>query len=391
QLIIVMVMVITLFALPGTALAQTGNPPPPTPAPQDYKITSGDKVITGGDFRLKTGEAIDGNLLVFGGNASLEEGSAVFGTVTIFGGNVNIGGYVDEDVILFGGTMNVTGEIKNDINAMGGAVNLQKDSKVGGDVNGLGVSINQDESAQIGGVVNTEDASNMHLNIPQIGSNVSWQNNNNNPASSVLSALVQALLMGALAAIALLALPKPMNRLSGTLRTQPGMSALVGGLSVVAIPLLIGVLVFAMITIILIPVSIMALILLGLAMAVGLLAGWITLGYELGNLFVKATNLTWAAPITAGVGTFAITLFSRMLDLVPCVGPAVSALAYLFGFGIVLVTLFTSKTPTSRKIVPVGTIPPAFPTAPAAAPEPVAPATSAPESPIDTPPAPPVQ
>jgi protein ImuA len=66
----------------------------------------------------------------------------------------------------------------------------------------------------------------------------------------------------------------------------------------------------------------MALILLGLAMAVGLLAGWITLGYELGNLFVKATNLTWAAPITAGVGTFAITLFSRMLDLVPsCVSP----------------------------------------------------------------------
>ncbi len=374
-------LALSLFALPASVFAQTGTPQAPSGNPNDYQIVSGDKVVTGGDYRLVTGQAIDGDLVIFGGNVTLDEGSAVFGTVTVMGGNANLAGLVESDVTLFGGTLNISGKVEGDVNALGGSINLLDGTVIAGDVNGLGVVINQNDNAKILGKVNTEDPGQVRLDLPSF-KNFKWATNiqrEDRPASIILNALLSAVLLGGLASIVMLIAPKQITRTAGTIETQPGMTALVGVLSSLAFPLAIVILVLVMITIILIPVSVLAIILLSLAFAVAAIGGWIAIGYYLGNAFTKASSLTWSPAVIAGVGTLTLTLFTRILDLVPCFGPLVSGLAWLFGIGAVLLTLFSPRTTPPQPAPVGGPLPPAF-NPPAA-----------PQAPRQEPPVPPAQ
>ena len=57
QLLVVVMMVGIAFLLPGSAVAQG---------------STGDEVVVGGTYTLKSGETLDGNLFVIGGNALLK-------------------------------------------------------------------------------------------------------------------------------------------------------------------------------------------------------------------------------------------------------------------------------------------------------------------------------
>jgi len=76
------------------------------------------------------------------------------------------------------------------------------------------------------------------------------------------------------------------------------------------------VLLIMIVTILLIPVAILAV----LGLAVTLLYGWIAIGFELGKQISSLFHSTWAAAVEAGIGTFVLSLLGFAASLIPCVG-----------------------------------------------------------------------
>lgn len=88
QLLVVILVVGMAFLLPGSALAQG---------------STGDEVVVGGSYTLKSGETLDGNLFVIGGNATIEEGATLNGDIVVAGGYLTISGLVNGDIYATGG------------------------------------------------------------------------------------------------------------------------------------------------------------------------------------------------------------------------------------------------------------------------------------------------
>jgi hypothetical protein len=353
-----------LLAMPVSVFADASTPTPtPTesaPAPAtSIQVISGDKTVVGDNFVLTKGQELQGDMVVFGGMATIEDGAVVNGSLTIFGGEVNLDGTVKGDIAIFGGRLDMTGTAGKDVSAFGGDINLHGNALVHGDVNAVGVKFNRSENAKVEGKVNTENPSN--FTIPQVASP-------NTPAipaapamplntaTRVLVISLQAVVLAALAAVLILALPKQTLQASDTLTHQTWMSALVGLISVIAYPFAIVVLALLCATIILIPVSILGIVALSLGLGLFAFLGWITAGYTLGRVFAKAINQVWPAPVIAGVGTLAMTFVVRLLELIPCVGWVAECLVVIFGLGAILMMLFAP-----RKVQPL----PIFPAAPA--------------------------
>jgi len=295
--------------------------------------SAGDEVVFGGSYTLASGQTLQGNLLIFGGTATIEAGAHVTG-----------------DVILFGGSAVIEGEVDGNVSATGGNLSLGSLAIVRGDVNLLGVSIQQEEGAQILGEISVEEKAtqNRHLQDSFASRMI----------ARILDMLWSVFLWFAFSALAVLVVifaPSPTSRVAQTIVIQPGMSALVGLLTlIVAVPVLL----ILAVTLILSPVSFFGLLVLG----VGAIFGWISLGLETGNRLVRAFHKEWAPPVTAGVGTFLLTFVVFSLEYVLswlCIGWIFPTAVGLVGLGAVVLSQFgkrvypitpqTNATPASPK------------------------------------------
>jgi hypothetical protein len=140
---------------------------------------------------------------------------------------------------------------------------------------------------------------------------------------------------------------------SHTIVSQPLVAGSFGLLTVFIAPLALVILI---VTILLIPVALMAALLLVLAWLFGLIA----IGQEVGERFTKAINQTWAPVLTTGFGTFLLMLVGGSVALVPCVGWLAPFVIGLVGIGGVMMSWFASRQAKGpAMIVPVEPIPPA--------------------------------
>lgn len=303
--LIFLVLLITLFAFPGAVLAQAPN-------------NGNDQVVFGGTFTLNSGQTLTGNLVVFGGLATLEKGSVVNG-----------------DVALTGGSLNINGEINGSITSVGGSINLSDTAVVDGDINTIGAALNRSDKAVIKGRVSSSGPGNFR--IPLNWSANSLKNldlmNLFKPVGTVLWGIFQALAMAALALLVTLFLPYPTGRVAHTISSQPVIAGALGLLTIVVTPALFIVL---LVTIILIPLSLIGLLVLAIAFAFG----WIAVGYETGRRLAAMFKVQWAAPVNAGVGTLVISLLSSVFMIIPCVGWVLPAILAIVGLGGVLITRF---------------------------------------------------
>lgn len=337
--IALMVLIVALLAFPGTALAQSpggGN----------------DQVVFGGTYTLEKGQDLNGNLVILGGIAILEESSTVNG-----------------DITLTGGSLFIQGEVKGNITGVGGSITLGDTAVVNGDVNTIGAALNRSNQAVIKGSVSSSGPGNFR--IPLKWSADSLKNLNLNlfqPVGNVLWGIFQALAMAALALLVTLFLPHPTGRVAHTISSQPVIAGALGLLTIVVAPALFIVL---LVTIILIPLSLIGLLVLAIAFAFG----WIAVGYETGRRLAAMFKVQWAAPVNAGVGTLVISLLSSGFSIIPCVGWVLPAVLAIVGLGGVLITRFgmqgslppelalgvTPSQPGSTPMVPgdSGEVPPA--------------------------------
>jgi hypothetical protein len=238
---------------------------------------------------------------------------------------------------------------------VGGSTGMGETSLVKGDLVSIGGSLARDPGSEVeGNIVSNIPAPNIQIpdipNLPSVPNPPSPPspprfNFNFDPIGNFLGMVFTAVAVSLLAMLASLFLQPQIERVSQAIVGQPVITGSIGLLTGVMAPF---VLVILAVTIILIPVVILAAVALALAWLFGLIA----IGTEVGERFTRAINQTWAPPLTAGLGTFLMMIVVGGIGLIPCVGWLITSLVALLGIGGVVLTLFGSQ-PYPRLAAPV--------------------------------------
>lgn len=364
KLLLALLTLLVVVAVPSTALA-AGH--------EDGGIVVGGahllhspfdgRVVWGGTFTLDEDETLDGDLLIAGGVVTLSQGSHVTGSV-----------------VLFGGTLAADGEIDGDLVAFGGTISLGSTSVLHGDLSRLGAVISRAPGARVEGQEFSGDSIQIpSIQLPYVGPTylpfrTSWDWSVS-PFNRILSYLVGAFLMAALAVLVVMFWPVAASRTGRTMIEQPVITGAVGLLSLIVIPVILLILA---ITICLIPFSAIGFF----ALVVMVAYGEIGLGLEIGQRLGQMTKSGFHPAAAAGLGTLLLALVVGGIGMIPCVGWVAPFLVYSLALGGVILTRFGSRPyapapiqplPPVTPPAPIEPLPPEAPEAPAAPAAPRAP------------------
>jgi hypothetical protein len=249
--------------------------------------------------------------------------------------------------------------------AIGGLVSLGETAHVRGNIGRIGASIQQNPKARVDGEVIESVTGPYQFNIP-------WRPLEpitflSNIVSGSAWFLFRTLSLAALAMILILFILKPTERVADSIVAQPWTALGVGLLTILVAPIVIVILA---ITIIMIPVALIGL----LAFALATLFGWVAFGLEIGKRVAQLFKVDWAPAVSAGVGTFLLTLVAATISYIPCIGWLAPTFVGIAGLGGVIITRFGTRDYPIDSIAsaPVAPVPvvvhPAPPAAPAITP-----------------------
>ena len=324
-----------MFTLSGfSRVALTGlNAQNPTDRNLPQQQPEGDKLVLGGTYTLESGDTLSGSLFILGGTATLENDSIV-----------------QDDVLVLGGSLTANGLIKGDVHTVGGLVTLGASAVVEGDVVTLSGHMNKEEGARVEGEVKTDIAGPFALVLPGNFRLPSWEgvptltlpkdfqaptlNMRFNPIWDGFWWLIRSFIWAGLAVLVALFTPQRTERAGRTAVDNVIVSGGLGCLTILVMPLI---LVLLALTIFGIPISLIGTFLLWIAWCFGL----IVLGAETGKRLMGLFKADWAVPVSAGIGTFALTLVVNGIEtVVPCIGWMVPAVVGLIGLGAVILSRF---------------------------------------------------
>ncbi len=280
------------------------------------------KTVFGESYTLESGKILEGDLNVIGGVVDIEANAVVNGDMFVLGGVVDIDGTIEGSLIVIGGTVNLTesARIEGDLVAPAGFVDSEEGATIVG---------SQEEGWHVPW---------FDINMPRIYGPrmISLPGVHYLPVFNMAQTFAKTLVFVALGALMLLIMPKSAQVMSDSLISKPWHILGYGALT--ALTMLVGGILLA-ITICLIPVV----IIVGLAFALALLAGWLTLGYELGKRLEKVFKTTWHPVLSAVLGNLALYLTAQGLRMIDCIGSFLIFIAMLFGLGMAVVTLFGTR------------------------------------------------
>ncbi len=327
----------------------------------------------GRDVTVAAGQTIDcRSLRVIGGNVVMETGATLLGNLEVGGGNAAVAGRVAQDVFVFGDLdLGTGGAIDGDVFVAGDLV-LPAGAKIGGDVTVLG-------SAEVGGAVlgdltaagQVELRSTAAVNRVSAGGAVQRApgaevrdadrsgQGGGGPVTVgllVLFTLLSALFAALLAALAATAV----DRVQGAAAHSPLLSLVVGLvawggallLALVLVPTLVGPL------------------LVFLAVAGGILLGWVAFGQWLGQRLWRGGGRAGVAALGGALLALVVMLLigggslvsglSGASGVVVCLGLVLLLVLWTWGLGASLLTLFGLRWWPAR-LAPAGTMPPPVP------------------------------
>ena len=232
-------------------------------------------------------------------------------------------------------------------------VSLGKTAVIEGDVNTLAGQLNREDGAKIEGQVNTGPAGPFSLVVPgtiQIPGlenlpPITLPRETNAPVVDVhfsplwdgLWWLIRSFLWAGLAVLFALFLAERTETVADSVMKTPLVSGGMGCLTMLIVPLILLVLV---ITICGIPFALLGTFGLWLAWVFGI----VVIGFEVGKRLAVLMKADWALPVSAGIGTFVLTLvINGVGGFVPCVGWMAPTVVGLVGLGSVLLTRFGSR------------------------------------------------
>ena len=149
--------------------------------------------------------------------------------------------------------------------------------------------------------------------------------------------LFQSFILAALAVLVVIFWPKTTSRVASTVIGQPLATGGIGLLTLVVGPIL---LLLLMITVCLIPVSIIGILIL----VVSVVFGWIALGLEVGKRLAIALNQEYQPVVMAGLGTLVLSLVVNGINFIPCVGWLAPFVVSAVGLGGVILSRFGTQT-----------------------------------------------
>ncbi len=290
-----------------------------------------DQIVFGESYTLESNETLDGNLVVMGGVATLEESSVVTG-----------------DVAVLGGVLDANGTILGNLAVISGTATLGDNALVEGNIFAPSGFVNISEQTEIYGTITEDFLDHFNFNNLNIGSPPVkvLQNNSRsfgvNLLVNLLRFLAQTLVLATLSMLMILIMPKPAETIAKAIINQPWPVIGFGLLTILALP--IAALILA-ITLILAPVSLLALV----AFAISILLGWLVAGYEIGNRMQVMFKAKWHPAISAGLGTLVLSLLARGANLIPCIGWILPFFVAVVGLGAVIITIWGTK-PYPRQI-----------------------------------------
>ena len=280
----------------------------------------GGRIIFGGSFTLGSGEELDGDLVIFFGDAILEEDSRVDGNVVVMGGSARVAGEVNGDVVTFGGNLV-----------------LRATAVVDGDLVNIGANIVRDDRAVVGG---SQVEGLEFEGFPRFWTfptRLSFNRGTDLWSRSIFNifkAIFVALALAALGLLVVLFWPKQTGVVGQATLAAPLPSGGVGLLTgVVAVVLMV----LLAITICLSPVA----FLLGVALLVAGIFGWIAIGLLVGQRLLEAFKVKG---ITSLMAVAAGTLLISLLSAIPCLGALIAFVVGCLGLGAVVLTRFGTQT-----------------------------------------------
>jgi len=332
KLIPFFIVLVLLFSLPVVVLAQ--EPPP-------GQTFSGDKLIFGDDYFLREGQVLNGNLVVLGGNVVIETNATVNG-----------------DIALVGGNLDFSGTISGTISAIGGNVVFNSGAIVRGNVDTFGGNLSGTDEATIFGRVNTLTPRTVLFNYDRIYGGTIDPLHPLKIAGTflndILSNILRILAFAILALVVALLMPKPLDRVTQSIASQPLLSGGIGILTLLLTPLILLILI---ITLLLIPVALIAV----LVLTVALLFGWIAIGYEIGRRLAVLLKTHWAEAISAGLGTLVLGTIIWLFGYIFCLGGLISILVASVGLGGVILSKFGTQGYPTNSSTRSTLIPPVIP------------------------------
>jgi hypothetical protein len=321
----------------------------------------GDLSVIDGNLDMAEDSIVQGDVFVAGGRATIS--GQVNGNLAILGGDVALAdiGQVRGDLFAMGGKHDLAGQVNGSVSILFGQTILRSSVIIRGDLLASPANLTREEGAQVNGNVVTRLTLPPFLSgegtseagrlpevtpapatpqspevIPPVQTQPSVTRSSDfgerlaRFAGRVLSAMLLSILVLAVGALIVLVWPLPTHRVAECIAALPGQSfglglltfLLAAGLEVVAVFLMVLVILVGallMATIILIPVGLLLIILSGLvllpvplALAGGLLLGWVGLAEIIGHKLLDALHAHNPSPL-------ADVLVGLLVTIVPAV------------------------------------------------------------------------
>jgi len=292
------------------------------------EATSGALTAVGG--RITVDAPVKGPLRVAGGNIELGSDAVVEGSAALAGGNIRVEGPIHGNLRVAGGRITLDGPVTGDASIAGGTLSLGPDARIAGRLVFRGGELHQDPAAQVaGGISHTRR---------------NWDRYELTMGERFTRGWVWTGALLVLAALFAGALPGPSQRLAQELRERPWLSALLGFLAFTAIPVAA---VLLMITIIGIPIGVLALVLY----AALLLVSYVWLAVVVGGLVLDRFKADTAALTAWRVGAAVLAmLVMAILVRVPFVGGPLKLVALMVGLGMIVGAVMRRTEPRTPMI-----------------------------------------
>jgi cytoskeletal protein CcmA (bactofilin family) len=341
-------------------------------AAQDGGLT--DKLRSGTDVSVATGETIDHDLYAFGGRVTIDGtingdlvasgglvvvAGTVTGDVIAAGGTVDVRGQVNGDVRLAGGAVRVDGGVTEDVLAAGGQVRIASNASVGEDVFASAGQLSIDGTVQgsVRGGAGTYTKSGTIGGTEDVTITPQAQPTAEN---RVLDAVRYVLAVVALGVIALWAAPRLFRRAETVLVREPatalgwGLLSLVGwvvaivlvAITVLVLAVILGLLGFGSLLTIAIAVGVV--VFLGLIVAFAVLAGFVAdavVGFAAARAIAGRGVVAEGDRITSRdvwlliVGAAIVAVLASL----PVVGPVIKLVAVLLGLGAIAAAWWSAR------------------------------------------------
>jgi len=287
------------------------------PAAAQEAIVFGKSVYVGGKVEIT--EPVEGNVHAAGGEITLA--APVSGRAHLAGGKINVNGAVAGDLRAAGGQVVIDSAIGGDASVAAGSLELGPHARIAGKLEFRGGELKQDPEAKVLGGVERRSMHSRHAH--EMG-----------PFGRFAVGWLWTVGLMVMAAIIAAALPGPTRRMTKELREHPWTAPLIGFIALTCIPIAA---VLIMITIVGIPIGILAL----LGYAALLMVGYVWLSVVVGGLLLDRFRADVASQVAWRVGAAVIAmLVLALLARVPFLGGFVAFAALIAGVGMVVSGIF---------------------------------------------------